>query len=108
MFTIPPIMIADQTTPSLFTIAKEVAREFNLNVNVLFGTCRMRIITDARKVYFYLAHKYTSYSPAEIAESMNRKRSTIYYSIDSIEALKNQDKKIASVINNVSNILDNE
>lgn len=108
MFTIPPIMKADKTVPSMLTIAKEVAREFGLNYKILFGRCRIRAVADARKVYFYMAHLYTSYSATEIAESMNRKHNIVGYSVDSINFLKDHDKRIATAIQNISNKLDNE
>ena len=67
------------------TIIAEVASFFNVSVEDILGSCRMKTIANARQVAIYLVRELTKDSFPSIGLVFDKKHSTIIYSYDTMQ-----------------------
>jgi chromosomal replication initiator protein len=82
-----------------------VAGYYNVSVEDIKSTNRAAKITNARQVAIYLAKELTGESFPYIGECFNRKHTTIMYSHKTVKSDMEKDRKLASEINELTNII---
>lgn len=95
----------NQRQLTLREVAKAASKEYGLSVESLKGQCRLRTVSEARQIYCYLCRKYTSYSLADIAKSINRRSTCVTYSVSCVEFRMERYKDIAMHLGNIKSVL---
>lgn len=84
--------------PKVREIIKEVAIEFGVTINDLFGKRRVKKITTARQVACYLARRLTIRSYPEIGAIMNLDHTTVLHAYRKIQILIHKDDDLIEKI----------
>lgn len=86
----------------LYTIKYEVEKELAVRIK---PKNRRRHITDARKMFFFLANKHTKFNLAVIGGYLNRDHSTALHNIKTAKILKENDKDFREKLYNLDKIV---
>lgn len=68
-------------------ILQMVADEYGISTGDILGKCRVRCISDARKMAMYLMKKFLGASPVEIGRFLNKTYATVYLDIRKMDDL---------------------
>lgn len=86
----------------LYTIKYEVEKELGVRIK---PKNRRRHITDARKIFFFLANKHTKFNLAVIGGYLNRDHSTALHNITAAKILKENDRDFREKLYNLDKIV---
>jgi chromosomal replication initiation ATPase DnaA len=86
------------TKTRLQDIMTVVSKETGVKEDAIKGKTRVSNVTDARKVYSYLAKKYTTASLCEIGRSMNSDHTTIITQIKVLNNLMENDRELRELV----------
>ena len=86
----------------LYTIKYEVEKELGVRIK---PKNRRRHITDARKIFFFLANKHTKFNLAVIGGYLNRDHSTALHNIRTAKILKDNDRDFREKLYNLDKIV---
>lgn len=64
-----------------------VADEYGVEVGDILGKCRVRCISDARKMAMYLMRECLDATPVEIGRFLGKSHTTVYLDIRKVEDL---------------------
>lgn len=87
-------MLARPVTLTPDEIVEEVARYYNLNVELLLGRGRSKEIARSRQIAMYLAREETQSSLPQIGESMGRDHTTVLYGYTKISQRIEEDDSL--------------
>ena len=88
------------------TIISNVASYFNVSVQDILGTGRMKNIANARQVAIYLVRELTKDSFPSIGEIFNKKHSTIIYSYELMQKTMKIDPHIKIAVEEIQKRLE--
>lgn len=71
-------------------IVQAVTDALGLSVNDIKGSCRKRKLVYARMIIAYMLREYESYTHPEIAEVLNKDRTTAIYYTDTYHVVKKE------------------
>jgi chromosomal replication initiator protein DnaA len=98
-------VITDQDI-SIYTIIKEVASYFNIDVSALKGKKKTKAISDARNIAIFLCRNMTDYSLTEIGDQFDKRdHSTVLYAINKINDAKIVDSQLSQTIDTIKQII---
>ena len=83
------------------TIISEVASFFNVSVDDILGSCRMKTIANARQVAIYLVRELTKDSFPSIGNIFDKKHSTIIYSYENMQKQLNIDTHLKNAVSEI-------
>lgn len=78
-------VLQPEIVPTLKNIIDEVIQETGVSLDMLKAKCRCREYSEARYIFFWLAHKFTNASYTEIGRCVNREHVMVYYGIHKID-----------------------
>ena len=100
------LLRASERIVSIEEIQKKVAEHYNIKMNDLSSTKKVRSIARPRQVAMYLSKNLTSKSFVEIGRKFGgRDHTTVMHAIKTIEGLKQKDSEIAEDLHILSKIL---
>lgn len=82
-------------------IIEKICDVTGINPTTLSMRTRKREIVDARHIYCYIAKRETSLSLSKIGEPINRDHTSVLHAIKKIRNLKNNNKQIRNLINEI-------
>lgn len=92
--------------PQIETVIVETADYFNLDPKLLKSSSRKKDILLARQIAMYISRTVLDMSLPKIGEEFGgRDHSTVINAIDKIETEKQKDKRIETIIREVTNVL---
>ncbi len=83
------------------TIISEVASFFNVSVEEILGSGRMKTIANARQVAIYLVRELTKDSFPSIGNVFDKKHSTIIYSYENMQKQLNIDTHLKNAVSEI-------
>lgn len=86
----------------LFTIKDIIEKKLNVKLK---PKNRKRHITDARKIFFFLAYKHTKFNLAVIGGYLNRDHATALHNITAAKILKDNDRDFREKLYNLDKIV---
>jgi hypothetical protein len=86
----------------LYTIKYEVEKELGVKIK---PKNRRRHITDARKIFFFLANKHTKFNLAVLGGYLNRDHATALHNIRTAKILKETDTDFREKLYNLDKIV---
>ena len=95
----------NQKTLTVDGITDIVAGYYNVSVDDIKSTSRAAKTANARQVAIYLSKELTGESFPYIGECFNRKHTTIIYSHKTVKSDIKKDRKLASEINELTNMI---
>ena len=101
-----------EIVPTVESLLQAVIRETGVTEEQMCERCRCREYSEARYIYFWLCHNYTSATHTAIGRRINRDHVMVYYGINRVdywlERPKTNRQAHAQVGNIINRIVNNE